>query len=467
MKKISFLFSFLMMLSVIACSGDSSEEPVPNEGNQNKNFSLKVQLQDKCENNIPQSNVTILVYDESPNQNQNSNFTTYITDADGLLGLNLDSGAKVSFSVIYYPDQHYPNGQPGARIITYIDINVDTYTINMSPSRLEDQPGCDCQTVSFDAEVDLTSVPNHSINWVDLYWGRSTLNSAWSINGASISFSDVVLCGDDNDLPLFITANTGIGDEGFSNVSIGSIENPDINNLNSPVQMNPIPQNLIPVPINLAGKDVSHSRFLDNVYYLGDSSTGPDILSLDEFDLGLHYYSVGENISGTYNGTSLFGWDARISINSLQESSDLSLIGDLPSATSISVNFDEENLSYDIDTQDNSDYDFLYSYHQFVADGKGHTWTVYSPVGGTTFFPKLTSELEISFASLELIQQFFTIKDIANTDDYSSALKARSLNPTGFPRAISSRQVRVKYDDFPNQNRTKTYPIHRNDEPKL
>ena len=63
------------------------------------NFSLKLRQQTTCVADAVLPLTSVIVYDESPLTNANTNFTAYRTDANGFLGLALPENSSVSFSI--------------------------------------------------------------------------------------------------------------------------------------------------------------------------------------------------------------------------------------------------------------------------------------------------------------------------------------------------------------------------------
>ncbi|MGX5202217.1 hypothetical protein [Aliikangiella sp. IMCC44632] len=425
MNKIKLLLGIFILITFMGCGGGSSEEidldPQPIS---EKAFSLWVMQENKCNVLKGVMDATVLVYDESPSQNPQADFTTYTTGENGLIELDLDLGSQVSFTVIASADQ--PLGKVNI-IRSFIDVDVDNYVVPIFTGSytLEDSD-CQCQSATITAEIAQLDNPEELVTHVTLDWNRlHDPYSSWSTDGgATAIYRAQEICGEDSDSPLVFGALTAIGcADCLHEFKFGILENPTIDKLNEVIPLNMVSET-VPKPEHLEDFWLSHARYLDGTYYLKAASNW-GIRTLDEVDLGSHYYEISREVEGSYNGQSNLGVIYRYSY---QDSSDMALIGDAPLETPIVANYNEAEQSYSISAQGSEDYDFKYFYSRFVDEDYNATlWAIYSPNVQNAFVPRLPAEIEQAIAASSYVSRTFRITDVDDASDYSSALKEAEL----------------------------------------
>lgn len=452
MKTTSLLLSAFIFVFFIACGGGSSIEADP-EPISEKTFSLWVMQENKCDDLKGVMNATVLIYLESPSLNPEADFNTYTTGENGLIELDLESGSQVSFTVIASAELEF--GKVNI-VRSFIDVDVDNYVVPMfNGSYALDDDTCECQSATITAEITPLDDPDEFVTFAFLDWNRLRDSYiSWGSDGASSNINAREICGEDSDSPLVFSVQTAVGcADCVIDVKYGILEKPTIEKLNEIIPLNRISET-VPKPEYLEDYNVTHARYLDRTFYLKEASYW-GISTLDEIDIGQHYYSLSQVVEGSYNDQSQVGVIYR---RSYQDSSDMAIIGEAPQASPMAINYNEEEKSYTITAQGSEDYDFKYFHTSFFDEDYNSTlWGIYSPNIETAFVPKLTAVMEQLIASSTPSTQVFRITDTDDVSDYSAALKKTVLKRSGFG-GVSRKSYDMR---FRNENLKSNAAIHK------
>jgi len=476
-KKINLIILCVALSNILGCGGGSPTPPPPPPPTTpppppEPLFSLVLRQKTSCDPKALLPNTTVLVYDDSPMLNYNTPFTTYTTDANGKLELDLPSDSKISFSII----AETPNS--GTKVYSFNELDVDNYDLTVlfyHESTLEE--ACACQTVEFDASVDI--VTNFSgIPIPELRWGVGLKgHSLSSASSDMISFTNVELCGGQTEYPATVRFS-----DNEENTYYGFKE--PSQDLTAPVNIGSVAVEVIK-PIKEEAYGISSYMDYKGFHYFS-SYTGLESSTykiFPDFTLAKHGFRLSASIPSTYNqevtNSGIYIDGSKV----IQEQSNDGLIDWAPAFSLASyINMEVDDLtrlitisSDEIDDESNINY----SYSRFkLPSGQRVRWYVYSPTSVTVSLPLVTDEVEVILIEAELEFRLSSLIKVNNVNGYREALINRRFNDkvSGVnsyqasessielfylnSNVSNSNKVQSKINNFVNRNSSETYDIY-------
>lgn len=462
MKAVSFINTLGILVVMLGCSGGSSNPPEPPIVVIPPAFSLKVQQRNECGQVSPLSNASILIYDESPNQNPESDFTVYTTGSDGFLELDLPQDGKVSFTVSTL------DSSDNYRNYSFIDLNVDDYDLTALYGRSAfTNDACSCQTVGIDATVE-TGHFETELRASFLEWGDYLKQASGMISGQTVELVNVETCNQDyENLPIIVLVET-YNDE----VLYGSKANPTPENLLTPVSIDKVAQKQNKPNFGF-DYELRHRLLIDNNLYdlPGEDRYNKSLynaFSFTNINPDYHLFFVDRPIDTTYNGNenldNIFVLGQSIGITA-QVSDDPSSITNISTTTGINIDFDDTTRSFTIALNSSDTHDMYYVSRRYTTpDESSVYWHFHSPTTSNFYLPKLDSALENIIDSSLLSFQLISAIDIENETNFSEAVKRNRFNGSNgkINRAYSSKHERLLYFDSGLSINNKSKQVHLN-----
>ena len=395
---------------------DPPPEPKPD-------FSLTLRQKTSCNPNALLPNASVMVYDGSQALDIDTPFTSYTTDANGLVEIDSWEHDKISFSI----GAEIANGNP--KIYTFKDLDVGDYDLTVlfeQESSLAE--ACTCQDVAFDVVPDNPTMLD-GIGFSNIHWGNRIENYAREVSD-KLSFSQVELCGTRyQTAPLFFSVSNSSNEEyyGFKDTS-GSQD------LSTPVDLRySAVENALPdlgvsysVSTNLVVGD-------DRYFGLSPQDTSATYRTYPDFGLAKSELFIRTNIETTYNGSSnnneTFVSAEKI-VRGITPNAKVEELPSFPTGTHLDLSYDESSrvISYSTDSSFNSN-DITYARFIIHPDSGGMIlWYVYSPYESQIKLPRLDDSYEALLENSSVRSLFTSLIDERRSSTFTDGIKIRRFN---------------------------------------
>lgn len=415
-------------------------------------FSLTLRQETTCDPKALLPNVSVLVYEQSPLLNYNTPFTSYTTDSNGRLELDIPAENKISFSI------NTKTVLGSSKVYTFNELDVGNYDLTILFFEESEIHGtCSCQTVAFDAELN-TGASLDDISSPGLYWGNGLDDYDVDFSD-KINFSNVSLCGSENEsLPVAVKVSapaSGLEYYGHKNSE-------DSQDFSMPIAINSTVLELVKPDRGedyevISAKTVGSHNYFTNFGLPSDSTykTYPDFTSAQT------QLTITATIPSSYNGIAANNEFFTAGLKRVREGDDTDTIDGMPSfpiASYIDMLVDEETRLMTVDTDATiDDTNINYTYIRNVRpNGEIFRWYIYSPNSLQVSMPLLEEPYETEFSEGGLTLTLSSYIKVNNATDFTQAITNRRFNDlTSGERKneFSETNVELLYREYSTSNK--------------
>ena len=441
---------FIILLTT-ACGGggSSNPEPEPPVLEPKPAFSLTLRQQTTCQANAVLPDASVLVYEESPLVNQNTPFSVYKTNSNGVIELDVPAASKVSFSI------NAKTAGLGSKVYTFNELEAGHYDMTvLFFEESELQADCSCQNVSFDAELN-TGTNLSDIELKQLYWGDGLVSFASSTSD-KINFTDVEICGVEHEqLPVAVKVSETSGDIEYYGYKSAT----EAQNFSLPIS---IDSTVVALSKPDLGEEyqVASWKVVDgyNYFYSLSPVETNTYKTFPNFLPGKSQFDITQYFPATFNGepsnASSFSEGSSMVRVATGENT-IEMMGSPPSAHFIDMEYDVENRRVIVVSDGPiSEAHLNYTYIRNVRpNGEFFRWFIYSPNSHQINLPLLEEPYQSEFLEGDngralRLSSYVRVNDATSFSDALTIRRFNDVNSGMRTNEFSESLIEVYYREF-------------------